>query len=286
MELILKTSIEQLVPAAIEFNFDEIKAELEHKLKRYNDLVVTENAIKEAKTDKASLNSLAKTLSDNRIANERVYMQPFNEYKGKINQLIALIKEPVVVIDAQIKGFEDKEKEVKLNEITRFYDDNINNFKDILPLEKILNPKWANKTTTLLSITQEIIDKIITVQNDFRVIEAMKLGCETLVKDTYLRNFSMSDALAEKTRFEEQQEKLAMLNQAPQPVADKPITPCRPTIQMPIKLERIGEDALTDEVLKTIRVQFFDTTQAFRDELRALTTRHEITYGGVNNGSN
>ncbi len=57
MEFILKTDL-NLLPKSIDFNFEEIKTELTGKLEYYNTLVVTEDAIKDAKKDKASLNSL------------------------------------------------------------------------------------------------------------------------------------------------------------------------------------------------------------------------------------
>ena len=35
------------------------------------------------------------------------------------------------------------------------------------------------------------------------------------------------------------------------------------------------------EPTKTIKVIFYDTTEAFRSDMRALTEKHGITYGGI-----
>ena len=73
-------------PQAIEFNFEELKQELAEKVKMYETLVYTDDQIKEAKADRASLNKLKTALNDERLRLEREYMQPFNEFKEKIGR--------------------------------------------------------------------------------------------------------------------------------------------------------------------------------------------------------
>ena len=58
MEFVVKTDLENQLPSVIDFNFEEIKAELTEKLSQYNNLIVTEDSIKSAKSDKESLNKL------------------------------------------------------------------------------------------------------------------------------------------------------------------------------------------------------------------------------------
>ena len=290
MELKMITDIESSVPAVIEFNFDEMKTDLESSLEKYNQLVVTEDSISEAKADKANLNKLSKTLNDNRIAQERLYVAPFKIYKGKVDELIALIQKPLKAIDTQIKVFDVKKQEEKLEKINHFYQTNIGSLIDVLPLSKILNPKWMNVGVTILALHQEMIDKIMNVKADFKIIEAMKLDCEVQMKDEYLKNLNMSEALAEKTRFEEQQKRLAELKfeelrtlQKPQIVEPNPVQYYPQDIVEKVEVAfapPIAEVKQVEET-KTIKVIFHDTTQAFRDEIRALTIKHNITYGGV-----
>ena len=58
------------IPDAISFNYDELKQELAEKVSMYETMVYTEEQIKEAKADKASLNKLKKALNDERIKRE------------------------------------------------------------------------------------------------------------------------------------------------------------------------------------------------------------------------
>ena len=89
----LKMSDYQL-PEKILFNYDELKQELLEKVSMYETLVYTDEQIKDAKADKAALNKLKKALNDERIRLEKEYMRPFNEFKGKINEIIAIIDKP------------------------------------------------------------------------------------------------------------------------------------------------------------------------------------------------
>ena len=66
MELILK-SAELNLPQSIA-NLEQLKAELEPRLEKYNSLVVTEDSIKAAKEDKAALNKLKKAIEEQRIS--------------------------------------------------------------------------------------------------------------------------------------------------------------------------------------------------------------------------
>ena len=55
---------EYQLPAEIQFNFDEIKLEISEKLKKFENLVYTDDQVKDAKSDRASLNKLKKALQD------------------------------------------------------------------------------------------------------------------------------------------------------------------------------------------------------------------------------
>ena len=73
------------IPEKISFNYEELKAELTEKVAFYETLVYTDDQVKDAKADRATLNKLKKTLNDERIRREKEYMQPFNEFKAHVN---------------------------------------------------------------------------------------------------------------------------------------------------------------------------------------------------------
>ena len=122
MDFLVKTDL-QSFPKSIDFNFTEIKSELEEKLVKYKNLVVTEDGIKAAKADKAKLNKLATAIEDKRKEVKAICLAPYNDFEVKCKELVSLIKAPAVAIDTQVREFENIEKEKKYNELKAYFDE-------------------------------------------------------------------------------------------------------------------------------------------------------------------
>ena len=188
----------------IEFNFDELKNQISESLAKYKNLVYSDDSIKEAKEDRAKLNKFKEAIENRRKEIKALCLKPYNEFETKVKELTKLIDEPILAIDTQIKNFENEQKEAKQLDIKNFYDEVIGDLKELLPLEKIFNPKWLNATTKFSAIEKEITEKIAKVKGDLKVISDLKLepDLELQVKDKYLNTLDFSLAMAEKTRLE------------------------------------------------------------------------------------
>lgn len=187
------------IPEKISFNYDELKRELAEKIENYN--VAFYSDIKQAKTDRATLNKLKKALNDERIRLEKEYMKPFNEFKKEISDLIGLINEPLTLIDGQIKEQDEERKEAKKAEILELF--NTIEKPDFLTLEQIFNPKWLNVTTKLNAIEEEIKSRIEAIQQDLEIIQRLPKNQLDVAFGTYLRTLSLSDSVKEAERIAE-----------------------------------------------------------------------------------
>ena len=289
MELILKTNLETEIPAVIDWNHEALKAELSERLEHYKNLVVTEDAISAAKADRAKLNSLRTAIDDKRKQVKKDCLRPYEDFEKKVKEIMALIDEPISAIDAQTKAFDEIQRNEKLSTLTAYYSANIGELRELLPIERVLPSKWANKGEKILPITQEMFGTIQKVGNDIKIIRAMKLPFEQNVLDVYIRTLDMSAALAEKSRMEEQAERLKKLAEADlerrqndqlanatapimaNPV-DEPATAPQSVPASPQEVERT----------KDIDVRFYATTASFRADMKALADKHGIKYGRVN----
>lgn len=279
MEFNLITNIEQSIPQAIVFNFDELKKELAEKITPYKSLAVTEDDLKGAKSDKANLNKLKKALNDKRVEVKKEYMQPLEVFEEQIKELVSIVDEGIVNIDSQVKAFENKQQEDKLKEIAAFYAEEFENLTDILPLERIIPDKWRNKSCKMSDIQQEIRDKAFKFKNDINVIKAMKLECEDMMLDAYIKTLDMSAALQEKHDFEARQE--ALKKSEKQNVEQTDESKDHSVSEEP---DIPYEKELKGEILKTIDVRFYDTSEEFRKAMKELTQRYNIKYGNVPKG--
>lgn len=199
MQLELK---EMALPKAIEFNFDELKAEITKKAELYSSLVYTEDEIKSAKADRADLNKFKSALNSERIRLEKEYMAPFNDFKDKVNELINIIGEPISIIDSQIKEVEEKRKQEKLDEIRAYYAEKKEDgtAPEWLDLKTIYIDKWLNASTSLKSVKGEI-DEILQRTNE--AIETLKALPEFSFEaiEEYKRTLDINHAISEGRRL-------------------------------------------------------------------------------------
>ena len=123
LELRMTTDLATAIPAEIVFNFEELEAELQRRLEHYNHLVVTEDAIKEAKEDLANLRKLREALETRRKEVKKQCAVPYMAFEEKEKRLIALIDSPISAINGQVKKFEEQEREAKRGEIAAAYEE-------------------------------------------------------------------------------------------------------------------------------------------------------------------
>ena len=187
----------------IEWNNEELKQEIAAKMQDYKTLVYTEDKIKEAKADRAALNKLIKAIEDEHKRIKKLCMVPVDQFGTQVKEIVALIQEPVQLIDSQIKEVENQKKVEKKVEILEFYEKSIGTLKGILPFDKVFKQEYLNASRTMKSIRKEISERIEAVNTDLDTIEGFGSKYELQIKDVYLRTLDLSAAIREKSRLEE-----------------------------------------------------------------------------------
>lgn len=286
------------LPPEILFNFDELKKELETGLEKYQGLVVTEDGIKDAKSDRAKLNALYKAIDDKRKEIKKECMKPYDAFEKKTKVLLEMIGSTSGAIDSQIKAFDEMRREDKQKEIETFFVESVGELKDLLPFNRIYSAQWLNTTYSMKDIKTEITKVITKVTADLAVIDGLEGEFCVQCKDHYLRTLDLSGALAESKRLEENKKRLeeyeakkkeereaadlerrqnAQLAEFTKPITETHLwkAPDEPAFEQPQEL------AAQAEQTKTIKVIFYDTTEAFRHEMRELTEKYGIKYGGI-----
>lgn len=191
--------IEQTVPGAITFNYEELKAEIAEKAKLYETLVYTEKNIGDAKNDRASLNKLKKALNDERLRREREFMAPFEDFKTKVNEIIKIIDKPVAIIDKQVKDFEEQEKQKKSDEIRALYAEG-RKHPEWLKIDQIWNEKWLNKSVSMAAVEAEIAERVDKIIGDMATLENLG-GFAFEAMETYKQTLDLGRAIAEGQRL-------------------------------------------------------------------------------------
>lgn len=113
MELIVKNPTTAAPLPAVEWNYQEMRAELEKKLAAYKGAVYTAAQMPQAKKDRATLNKVRDQLDTARKELRAYFLAPYNEFEAQMKELLGLVAEAVEGIDAQVKAVEQKEKDEK-----------------------------------------------------------------------------------------------------------------------------------------------------------------------------
>lgn len=230
MEFLITTDLKQM-PKQIEFNYEEMKAELNEKLVRYNSLVVTEDSIRDAKTDKATLNKVKEAIDTRHKEIKKLCLAPYENFEKQCKELVALIDSPIKSIDSQIAVFDQRLQDEKWKQISEYYAVEAKELITVAPLEKIISPKWKNKTESIENICNGIGDTLERIRTDLETIENLKSEFEHQIVDAYLKDYNLSRALQEQKRLEEQKRQIeameakkaaqqqTVIKSAPQPTA-------------------------------------------------------------------
>lgn len=202
MELKIYNPSEDGFIKAIDWNYDELKAELVKKLEQYKGLVYTEDQIKEAKADRAKLNALATAIDGKRKEIKKQCLQPYEQFEAQIKDLLAVIKEPVALIDSQIKGYEEEKKAKKLEEVKALFEklkDAAGEELEFVGFEQIFEDKFLNASLSLKMVETVISNKFNSIKCNLKTIADLK-EYSFEATEVYKETLNLNEAL-EKARY-------------------------------------------------------------------------------------
>lgn len=192
-------------------NFAEMKEALTEFIEPYTQVIVSEDAISEAKADRAKINAVAKHIDDYRKLVKKVYTEPLKQFEDKCKELVSICDQGKSNIDYQLAEFEERRKEEKFVllkahfEAARMSMDN----PEYITSSLALHPKWENKTTSLEECQKYMDDAIAKVDTEIRTILNLHSQWETSLLDDYSKNHDLVSALDLNERLTEKARQVA-----------------------------------------------------------------------------
>lgn len=170
---------------------------------QYNGLTYTEDQMKAAKEDRATLNSMKKAISDRRIEVKNAVMAPYTQFEKEVKEVVSLIEKPMSMIDGQIKEYEERTKAEKKQKLEDFFRE-ISTEYDFLTFDKVFEQKYLNTSVSLKKAKEDIQQKVERIATDYRSIDSFTSEkYRGAAKDVYTRTLNLSAALAEDKRLTE-----------------------------------------------------------------------------------
>lgn len=206
----LKVVAEQHV-GEIKWNYDELKAALKEQMEVYKNTEYTDDTIKNAKADRSTLNKLAKAIDDKRKELKNQFMVPYDTFEQQAKELIAIIKEPVSLIDTKVKEYENRVKKQKHDEIMAYWNEKSASLDEEIKeiaFRKIYDDRWTNATATKKAYKDGIDSGIENIIKDIDAIKAMQSKYEADGMAEYKKNLCMADAVAVMNQRQKQEEEI------------------------------------------------------------------------------
>lgn len=233
----LKVVIEQKNGVISFENFDELKEQLSRYLEQYRGATFTEESRVFAKTVVSELRKLKKAVNDRKIEVKKAFMQPYEEFDDKTKELMALIEEPIGLIDGQVKAFEKKRIDERKQLIRQIYEEKAGELEEYAPLSRIYSDKWENASTSRKKIEEEMDHALAGIRMDIQSLNLMRVEADVTAYalekyrsgDTAVESMRKAGEFAElmdrRRKAEEEAEKKRLEEEAakpaPVPEADK-----------------------------------------------------------------
>jgi hypothetical protein len=170
-----------------------LKSQLERKLAYYKGMVYTDDSIKSAKDDRATLNKAKKVIEDARKTYKAKCLEPYEALEPQIKELVEMIESQRTLIDDTVKEFEERQKAEKAAEVKAYYDKKafvLDKYAEPL-YAKILDPKWLNASTTKAKYEEEVQLAINHALYELNEIKAMGSPFVDTLIEIYISSLSM-----------------------------------------------------------------------------------------------
>lgn len=261
---ILKNEIEAKITGVskVEDNILEAKQYALDLKEYYSKLVFTPEQYDEAKGERAGINKIIKNIADYRKNIVAEFKKPIEVFETTAKETEKILKETADFVDIQVKNFESKEKEEKRKQIEEIFNQLVEELIDIVPLTKIFDEKWLNKTVKITTVENEIKDKLFSIRNDLKAIDELHSEFELEIKNAYLQDFDLSKAIIKNNQLKEQKEKLLKVVETKQEIE---------TEKIETMLKEEVKEEITDPILTyTLRITATLTKQKALKEFLIL----------------
>lgn len=199
----------EIIAGSLTSNAKELKERIEKELENYSVEKYEQNP-ELAKSDKALLNKLKDSVANKRKEINNAWNKPLEEFLLEMKSLENSIQNASDKINEIVKESDLKEKQVKREQIENFW--KTLDFA-LVPLEKIFNPKWLNKTTKFESIISEIESITERITTELATLRSMNDEDSEILQSFYLETLDLNSTLAKGNELKANRESIRKQNE-------------------------------------------------------------------------
>ncbi|NHM14461.1 DUF1351 domain-containing protein [Xiamenia xianingshaonis] len=223
---VMETSFQ---PAVITADWAGMRKRLQELIAPYEGLTaeaVAGMGMKDAKACRTDLKKMSNELNDARRAIKREYNRPLADFEAHVKELDALILEPWKLLDAGIKLEEENARYARRAQLDEAYRDFAPALYDVVPLERLLEREWTNKSFGETKAEDALLAKVASVAQDWEAFQKMAFSFPKEAEAEFFRTLSLRAAIEYDARRADEQARIDRMKA--EVVANKELnaTPC------------------------------------------------------------
>lgn len=203
-------------PGEISANFGALEAYVDGILADYDGWepsADSEEDVRQCEQHRKYLNGLAKQIDEKRKAAKAEFARPLVAFEGECNR----IRDKVRAVSARLSEVEDKaddaRKEAKRAALEEHYAAYAGLLADVVPYERIADPKWMNKRPELPKAQLELEERVDAVARDWEVLKGLSLECPEDVEAEFFRTLDLGAATAFAAARAEEKRRIAAVKE-------------------------------------------------------------------------
>ena len=158
--------------------FEEYMEKASAIAKYIGSLEVNEENVKDTKKTLADARRLTERLTEERIRMKKDLLQNFTTFENQVKEIIKVVDDADKILRTKVKELEEAEREEKGRQIRAIWDKRIEQCPEITKIipaafDKWMNQKYLNKSVSMKTIEEEMIEWIRQRISDIKVVMGM-----------------------------------------------------------------------------------------------------------------
>lgn len=278
MQFQVTTDLTPVANTQIETNFEAVKAWLTEELAPYASMVVTPEAIGDARKTRANIRKVKDSIESQRKAIKKLWNKPYEEYEAKCKELTGIVDNAVTNIDGQIKEMETAEKMAKRDRLEVLFSEQSADVAEYIRFDDIFDSKWLNATFAETDAANAIVAKIEETRDGLDAIRGMESPYEAAMLSEFAKSHSLAKAMAEGKRLESiqraEEERRKREEETKAVTLSEPETPTESAVESPTPIPtpsaQFIRPATGDEPAEKLYDYQFTMTGMTKDQMYAL----------------
>lgn len=195
----LKVKVQQ-TPGTVTWNYEDLKKAITNALEVYKTTEYDDSNIGQAKKDRAMLNNLSKSVNARKIEIKKKCLEPYELIETQAKELMAIIQEPIAVIDERLTEYETarrkKARAVILEYMQKVFEGIEHQIADKAK-NALYDDRWENATAKKSEWQTAIDTRADAIRSDLQVLAGIEEKFRSYAMDAYRPNLRLADASRE-----------------------------------------------------------------------------------------